>query len=267
MALWPLIELIGYLKDGVTRALTIKGEVTQVGSIVLDKVLTTTDLAVGASFTSNILDAHTGKETCISFAVDADQPIEVQLLSSFSSDMASSTLVKSYNITVPTSYTADERTIVIPYTLVENKYYRVLFKNVGDAITNGLSIRQYSTDKFVDMSKYFHVLLEKANEIRDILAHDLIYTNVSVFKGQKHIYIENTLNQPANITLNIGIGEGYGGGFDIDVIEYQIGANDNKILTFADLPILAGGFERIKGSIQCDIAPTSGSIKVAMGLS
>ena len=34
MALWPLTELIGYLKDGVTRALTIKGEVTQVGSIV-----------------------------------------------------------------------------------------------------------------------------------------------------------------------------------------------------------------------------------------
>ena len=36
MALWPLIELLGYLKDGVTRALTIKGEVTQVESIAVD---------------------------------------------------------------------------------------------------------------------------------------------------------------------------------------------------------------------------------------
>ena len=34
MALWPLIELLGYLKDGVTRALTVKGEVKLSGNNV-----------------------------------------------------------------------------------------------------------------------------------------------------------------------------------------------------------------------------------------
>ena len=39
MALWPLTELIGYFKDGVTRALTIRGEVTQVGGIVSEEII------------------------------------------------------------------------------------------------------------------------------------------------------------------------------------------------------------------------------------
>ena len=104
------------------------------------------------------------------------------------------------------------------------------------------------------------ILGHNAVAITDTVVHNTAILDLSVISGKKTIFVQNTLNQA--ITIVIWVTVPSGGVINSNGI--IVPANEPKLITAADMPLLAEPLYSALIQGRCTIAPTSGSLTTYM---